>query len=40
MKPSEESALFRFTFWHSVLLVAVIGIITTICAYAIPWMVG
>ena len=40
MKPSEESALFRFTFWHSVLLVAMIGVITTICAYAIPWMVG
>ncbi len=39
MKPAEESALFRFTFWHSVLLVAAVGCITTICAYAIPWIV-
>ncbi len=39
MKPAEESSLFRFTFWHSVLLVSVVGVITTICAYAIPWIV-
>ena len=40
MKPTEESALFRFTFWHSVLLVAMIGLVTTIYAYVIPWMVA
>lgn len=39
MKPSEESQLFRFTFWHSVLLVTMIGIVTTIYAYVIPWIV-
>jgi lactate permease len=39
MKPSEESQLFRFTFWHSVLLVCMIGVVTTLYAYVIPWMV-
>jgi lactate permease len=39
MKPSEESQLFRFTFWHSVLLVCLIGIVTTIYAYVIPWII-
>ena len=39
MKPSEESQLFRFTFWHSVLLVCMIGVVTTLYAYVIPWIV-
>jgi lactate permease len=39
MKPSEESQLFRFTFWHSVLLVCLIGVVTTIFAYVIPWII-
>ena len=39
MKPKEESQLFRFTFWHSVLLVSMIGAVTTIYAYVIPWIV-
>ena len=39
MKPTEESQLFRFTFWHSVLLVSMIGAVTTIYAYVIPWIV-
>ena len=39
MKPTEESQLFRFTFWHSVLLVSMIGVVTTIYAYVIPWIV-
>jgi lactate permease len=39
MKSSEESQLFRFTFWHSVLLVSMIGVVTTIYAYVIPWIV-
>jgi lactate permease len=32
---SEESRLFRFTFKHSVLLASVLGVITTIYAYAL-----
>lgn len=36
MPPSEESKLFRFTFWHSVLLVCAIGLVTTLYAYVIP----
>ena len=39
MKPAEESQLFRFTFWHSVLLVSMIGAVTTIYAYVSPWIV-
>ena len=39
MKPAEESQLFRFTFWHSVLLVCLIGGVTTLYAYVVPWMV-
>jgi lactate permease len=39
MKPAEESQLFRFTFWHSVLLVCLIGAVTMIYAYVIPWIV-
>lgn len=39
MKSAEESQLFRFTFWHSVLLVSLIGVVTTIYAYVIPWIV-
>ena len=39
MKPSEESQLFRFTFWHSVGLVCLIGLVTTLYAYVIPWIV-
>lgn len=39
MEPSEESRLFRLTFPHSVLLVCLIGVVTTIYAYVIPWIV-
>ena len=39
MKSTEESRLFRFTFWHSVLLVTMIGIVTTIYAYVIPGII-
>jgi lactate permease len=39
MKPTEESQLFRFTFWHSVLLVSMIGVVTMIYAHVIPWIV-
>jgi L-lactate permease len=33
------SQLFRFTFWYSVVLVGLIGIITTLCAYVLPGVV-
>lgn len=39
MQPAEESQLFRFTFWHSVLLVCLIGVVTTLYAYVVPWFV-
>lgn len=39
MKPSEESKLFRFTFWHSVGLVCLMGLLTVFYAFAIPWIV-
>jgi lactate permease len=39
MKPSEESKLFRFTIWHSVLLMSLIGLVAMLYAYVIPWMV-
>ncbi len=39
MKPSEESKLFRFTFWHSVGLVCMMGLITVLYAFVIPWIV-
>jgi len=39
MKATEEFRLFRFTFWHSVLLVTMIGIVTTIYAYVIPGII-
>jgi L-lactate transport len=34
-----ESDLFRFTVRHSILMVAVVGIITVLQAYVVPWMV-
>lgn len=39
MHSSEESALFRFTFWHSVLLASAIGLLVTFYAYGIPAIV-
>jgi L-lactate transport len=36
MKTSEEAQLFRFTFWHSLLLASAIGLLTAFYAYAIP----
>jgi lactate permease len=39
MQPGEESQLFRFTFWHSVLLVCLIGVVTTLYAYVVPSIV-
>ena len=36
MPTSEEGQLFRFTFWHSLLLASAIGLLTTFYAYAIP----
>jgi lactate permease len=39
MPSSEESKLFRYTFWHSVLLACGIGLLVTFYAYVIPWFV-
>jgi lactate permease len=39
MKPSEEALLFRFTFWHSLLLASAIGALVTLYAYVIPGVV-
>jgi lactate permease len=36
MPTSEESKLFRFTFWHSVLLTAAIGLVSVLYAYGVP----
>jgi lactate permease len=36
MHNSEEAQLFRFTFWHSLLLASAIGLLTMFYAYAIP----
>jgi len=35
----KESDLFRFTLKHSLLLAALVGIITTLQAYVFPWMI-
>jgi L-lactate transport len=35
----KESDLFRFTIKHSLMLAALVGIITTIQAYLLPWMI-
>jgi L-lactate transport len=35
----KESDLFRFTVKHSLLLAALVGVITTLQAYVFPWMV-
>ena len=39
IKPAEESQLFRFVFWHSVGLVCLMGVVTTLYAYVMPWIV-
>jgi len=35
----KESDLFRFTVKHSLLLCVIVGVITTIQAYIVPWMI-
>jgi lactate permease len=39
MQPADEAKLFRFTLRHSLILVAVVGIIVTIYAYLVPRLV-
>jgi lactate permease len=36
MQPSDEAKLFRFTLRHSLILVAVVGVIVTVYAYLLP----
>jgi len=35
----QEGRILRFVFWHSVALVAVMGVIVMLQAYVFPWMV-
>jgi len=37
MHSEEESRLFRFTLRHSIVLACMIGLITMIYAYVVPW---
>lgn len=38
-EPTDESRLFRFTLWHSILLASAIGVIYSAYAYVVPgWM--
>lgn len=35
----QEGSLFRFTVLHSLALVAIVGVITFVQAYYLPWMI-
>jgi lactate permease len=35
----EEGAILRFVFWHSLLLVTIMGLIVMLQAYVFPWMI-
>jgi lactate permease len=35
----QEGRIFRFVFWHSIALAAIIGLIVMLQAYVVPWMV-
>ena len=39
MPSTDEAKLFRFTFKHSILLAAIIGLIVTVYAYVLPGLV-
>ena len=36
---AQEGRILRFVFWHSVGLVAIMGVIVMLQAYVFPWMV-
>lgn len=38
-QPHGEGALLRFVFWHSIALAALIGLLTFLQAYYLPWMI-
>ena len=38
-QPGQEGQILRFVFWHSIALVAIMGIIVMLQAYVFPWMV-
>jgi lactate permease len=38
-QPHGEGALLRFVFWHSIALAALIGLLTFLQAYYMPWMI-
>ncbi len=35
----QEGQILRFVFWHSIALVAIMGVIVMLQAYVFPWMV-
>jgi lactate permease len=35
----QEGRILRFVFWHSLALMAVMGIIVMLQAYVFPWMI-
>jgi lactate permease len=38
-QPHGEGALLRFVFWHSIALATLIGLLTLLQAYYLPWMI-
>ena len=38
-QPAGEGPILRFVFWHSVALAALMGVLTLVQAYLLPWMV-
>jgi len=38
-QPHGEGALLRFVFWHSISLATLIGLLTLVQAYLLPWMI-
>jgi lactate permease len=34
-----EGKILRFVFWHSIVLAVLVGVLTLIQAYALPWMI-
>lgn len=38
-QPGGEGAILRFVFWHSLVLAALVGLLTLVQAYLLPWMI-
>ena len=35
----QEGAILRFVFWHSIALATLVGVLTLLQAYWLPWMI-